>query len=256
MYNNNFVVAIKDGNGKTLRETSSTSELVDRVRRSKIYLPFQSEYSIFLENHSGDRALVKIKIDGTEIVSGGVIIPAFSGSSVERFLVDGNLKEGKKFKFVPLSDSGIQNPTSTENGKIEVEVAFEKRIMYTNTTANSADYHIDWTWRGGTGGIVDTFDSNAYPQSISCSRSVSPRSISQKGATVEGSKSKQQFQLGYIGEVGDPWFFEFTMLAPEEPNPVCTNQGTKKKYCPDCGKKLSYDAIYCVRCGKEQPKDW
>ena len=116
MYHNNIIVLIQK-DGQPLRETEGKF----------VHLPFHSEYSINLKNQSWRRAIASIKIDGTDVLGGNeIILPAYGTVNVERFLTNGDLNAGKKLKFVPLTDSKVQDPSSPENGLVEIEVWFEK----------------------------------------------------------------------------------------------------------------------------------
>ncbi len=91
MYHNQIIVLVKK-DGQPLRETEGKF----------VYLPFDSEYSIELKNQSSRRAVASIKIDGTDVLGGDeIIIPAFGSVNLERFITNGDLNKGKKFKFVP-----------------------------------------------------------------------------------------------------------------------------------------------------------
>jgi len=78
-------------------------------------------------------------------------------------------------------------------------------------------------------------------------------SIEQKGATVEGSKSNQQFNLVSAGNLlyGETTN-QFQLLAPKSERQPVTVKDTKFKYCTVCGTKLPKYAKYCMSCGLSQ----
>jgi hypothetical protein len=132
MHLNHLVVAVKKLNGDTLREsdilsTGSTSPIATHASKSaKVYLPFGTEYSLFLKNTADTRAVLDITIDGTNVLGGdSMVVEPRSESRLERFLLDGNLNSGRRFKFVALTDPGVQNPSEPRNGLVEVICRWE-----------------------------------------------------------------------------------------------------------------------------------
>jgi hypothetical protein len=84
-YSNSYVLAVKNSKRETLREYEG-----------KIYLPFYSEYSLFLKNNHNVRCMCDVKIDGTDVLGGQrLVIPANSNINLERFLVNGDMNKGR-----------------------------------------------------------------------------------------------------------------------------------------------------------------
>lgn len=121
MYHEKTVVTLCDSNKKPFREHSA--ERLDKGRKCKVYIPFESEYQFLLKNNTDRRIRLEVDIDGTNVTDSGIIVPANTTSYLERFL-----NEAKKFKFVPLSNEGVADPTSKENGVIKIRVAQEKKV--------------------------------------------------------------------------------------------------------------------------------
>lgn len=125
MHKKGLVACIKVG-GRILREQS------DRV-----YLPFGSEYSVYLKNLEHRRVKATLFIDGTNVSDGGFIVNGSSSIDVERFIKNGNLSSGNRFKFIERTKAieehrGIE----AEDGLIRIEYAFEKeppKIQYQKT---------------------------------------------------------------------------------------------------------------------------
>ena len=267
MYRNGFIIAVKNDRGQVLREAEG----------QHVYLPFNSEYKIFLKNDHPRRALVKIRIDGTDILGGqGLVLSPFSESEIERFVLDGNLSKGKKFKFVSLNDSKVQNPTSSKNGFIEVEFTLEAQpsVFYTTTVATWSPISNPLpTWWGSPTRITSEPDSctskggggsrsSSMSGNINCfSASMSTcdcnivesfnADASQKGATVEGDSSSQTFGTTSIGELEtSSTTLTLQILAPKDHFTPTTVEMTKVKYCTSCGMKLRYTDKYCSKCGE------
>lgn len=114
MFNNKAVIAVKV-NGKVLREFKDT-----------VYIPFGSEYSILLKNLNTKRAIFTVHLDGDDVAPGGIILNAGQEVNLERWIKNGNLSEGNKFKFIERT-STIEDHRgiSLEDGLIRVEYQFE-----------------------------------------------------------------------------------------------------------------------------------
>lgn len=116
MYNSKLSVCIKAA-GKVLRE-----------QKDQVYVPFGSEYSIYLKNLNTVRALVRINLDGVDVTDGtDLVIQPNSSIDLERFMKAGNLSQGNRFKFIERTSKveahrGIQ----AEDGLLRVEFQFER----------------------------------------------------------------------------------------------------------------------------------
>lgn len=111
MHKESVVVAIKV-NGKILRENGDT-----------VSLPFGSEYSILLKNLNSVRTQVKVSVDGTDATGGtSLIIGPNSSIDLERFIRNGNLQSGNRFKFIERTP-GIEDHRGigADDGLIRVE---------------------------------------------------------------------------------------------------------------------------------------
>jgi hypothetical protein len=115
MYNQKLVASIKV-KGKILREFKDT-----------VYIPFASEYSLLLKNLNTVRAIVNVYIDGENAVPGGLVIDPGRSVDLERWIKNGNLSEGNKFKFIERTAAIEEGPRGIkeEDGLIRVEYQFE-----------------------------------------------------------------------------------------------------------------------------------
>ncbi len=116
MYNQKLVASLK-ANGKILREFKDT-----------VYIPFGSEYSFLLKNLHTQRAVVNIFIDGDNIVEGGLVIDAGREVNLERYIKNGNLTEGNRFKFIERTGAIEEGPRGVklEDGLIRIEFQYEQ----------------------------------------------------------------------------------------------------------------------------------
>ena len=115
MYNQKLVASIK-ANGKVLREF-----------KDNVYIPFASEYSILLKNLNTVRAVVNVFIDGENAVPGGLVIDPGRSVDLERWIKNGNLTEGNKFKFIERTAAIEDGPRGIkqEDGLVRIEYQFE-----------------------------------------------------------------------------------------------------------------------------------
>jgi hypothetical protein len=114
MYRDSYILALMVG-GKIQKESDDGSVLI----------PFGSEYVLRLKNKLRKRAVADVWIDG-KIAAMGIVIDANGTVDLERFVADGNLSEGKRFKLARLTDPKVDQPNDSENGSIEVNFYPEK----------------------------------------------------------------------------------------------------------------------------------
>ena len=251
-----FVAVIKS-NGKVLRETQVNGT-------PTVYLPYFNEYLVELVNNHRVRCVAEVQIDGTDVLSGKqLIIEANSKVYLERFVVDGNLNHGKRFKFVPLSNSKVQNPYEPENGKIRVK--FWKEVDTTHILPKYQYPYDNWEWPYYTplywespfkyqssGGVIPASMNYCCSSIQTLNASAINGAMASGGATVEGGSSNQKFSLGSIGTLESTYTELVLQILPAEQ--VRTVQNTKHIYCSSCGKRNAYKNNYCFFCGSQLEK--
>ena len=152
MYNQKLVASIKV-KGKILREFKDT-----------VYIPFASEYSILLKNLNTVRAIVNVYIDGENAVPGGLVIDPGRSVDLERWIKNGNLSEGNKFKFIERTAKIEEGPRGIkeEDGLIRVEYQFELPrpvINVNNIIGNSFPYYPPGVRSSEYPGTVDKYSN-------------------------------------------------------------------------------------------------
>lgn len=251
-----------------------------REINGKASIPFNSEYKIRLKNkHSNLRAKARVWVDGRKASGlGDFILNPGETLDLERFL-DESLTSGRRFQFVPLSDSRVNDPTDSDNGLIKVEfyreVSFwdwQKTIVIDPQTipkqpkpwTPSSPYPDPWTPRRGSGtgdGLPytwpTTYCSSSNSMSVSSSWRAEPSSA-QAGATVEGGHSGQSFVYGSDFSTET---FPVTLtlrlkgISSSHSRPVVgpgviPPKRTKERFCGSCGKRRSrMSDRFCGRCG-------
>ncbi len=258
MFNSNFVLSLKNSSGQILREYGD-----------KVYLPFYEEYKLLLKNLRFYRALVSLKIDGTDVLGGHRLVIAPNDSiDLERFIEGGNFNSGPRFKFVPITGNA-QDPSSSENGVVVATIQWEAfpNITWTYTTAGTGnyippkvpiytDYHVNYCASNASrGNVIKSMSIGNTMTNISksfCSeQSCTPTSNSQKGVTIGGSQSNQKFGSTFVPYLSPEIVtLRLRILAPDQE--TRTIEDTKKRYCINCGKKIKSSYIFCPKCGTKQ----
>jgi hypothetical protein len=125
MFKNDVAVAIKV-DGKVLKEQGTT-----------VRLPFNKEYAILVKNLHSTSAVVKVEIDGVDVLGGRqLVVPANRSVDLERYIED-NFDEGHRFKFARMTDKvAAHRGRKAEDGLVRVSWQFE--------TALSVSLPITW----------------------------------------------------------------------------------------------------------------
>jgi len=165
MYNQKLVASIKV-KGKILREFKDT-----------VYIPFASEYSILLKNLNTVRAVVNVFVDGENAVPGGLVIDPGRSVDLERWIKNGNLSEGNRFKFIERTAQIEDGPRGIkeEDGLIRVEYQFElprpvinlNQVFGNNSTIYSSEYQ----------GVTDKYSKTSGWISASGSSTISQMNV-------------------------------------------------------------------------------
>ena len=227
MYKNNFVVCIKDCNGQVLRETNN----------NEVYLPFYSEYSIKIKNKNDYDCIASIFIDGIDILNGSFLfIKKEDETEIERFFLDENENNGKKFKFVP-SDN-IKESDKNENGIIRIKLLKQNN---NNTYTYYYPYYDPY--------MIYKPYSPTYPV-YSCSKTTSEYETLSlySGKTEEGLESNQSFF-----KKDNIIYSDFTeiIIKLKHNDKTLTINNTKNKFCKNCGKKMKIKDFFCSKCGNK-----
>lgn len=231
MYNEKMIATVKVG-GKVLREFKDT-----------VFLPYASEYEIYLKNLNTVRASVRVFIDGNDVLSGrSLIIEPNSDLSLERSIAGGNLTEGNKFKFIERTETIEKHRgIGAEDGIVRIEYQYEKIPQFQHPTFTQRSNE----WPGHHRGVVSKGIGGA---SLSTTRAYSTNA----GITVPGGHSTQSFKQGSYFAVEDTKHVIVLRLLGEskdyEPvtNPVTVKH---KPECQTCGKLNKSGAKFCSECG-------
>lgn len=255
MYNKKLAIAIKCNN-KVLRE-----------RGEEVYLPFGSEYSVFIKNLDSRRVQVNVQIDGTDVGDGrSFIINGNSSLTLTRFIKDGNLDCGNRFKFIERTEA-IENHrgVGVEDGLVRVEYQFERE--QTNYTVYPCSDPPIWNkpWRYINDVTCD--ETQFYSTEVRTSANVlgdQPRStsstvvnhsvntVNDEGITVPGSISNQQFhETSNIVTDGETHVMILKLRGENAQKTRVKKPLTvrSKPKCQTCGRVNRSNAKFCTECG-------
>ena len=252
MYKNNFAAAVKV-NGKVLREFNGT-----------FYIPFGSEYSIFLKNMNSRRALVNITIDGQDVMeNSSLVIDANSSVNLERFVRDAT--KGNRFKFIERTSKIEQHRgIDIEDGLIRIEFAFEKakpifQNIFGDYPAGVRRYDLQkMSTPQPYFGDVQCITKNipigtqaGYASSSLMSNCSNINStFSDVGITVEGSISNQKFQTVSSFDTDASEVMVLKLAGDIGQNIIQTPVVVKRTVaCKTCGTKNKQTAKFCSDCG-------
>lgn len=240
MYNSNFVVAVKV-NGKILQED-----------KEKVYLPFQSEYSLLIKNLNSRRALVNVFIDGENHTPGGLVIDACREIELERSLNNGNMSAGNKFKFIERTTAVEENRgIKLEDGIVRVEYKFEETYSYARQKwPNNNEPWIYNKWPSDDTilrGINRVYCSNVTLNSP-CAMSYS---ANENGITVPGSISEQKFEhAAWFPTENISHVIVLKLFGQKNATRVINPVTVKtKQQCVTCGKVNKVTNKFCSECG-------
>ncbi len=229
VYQNKFVAVVKC-DGKILRELDNT-----------VILPFKSDYSILLKNLNSNSALVKVSIDGNDVLSNkSLIIKANSEYELTGFIEKDNCIKNR-FRFIQKTENIVNHRgDNISDGLIRIEYTFEKNY-YTYSPPlfrhfNSQNILCGCNIDGHSNNISYTASTNLY---------------SDEGITVKGEQTHSQLTNGTIGPLQDQSDVIILKLKGENNNkeyikPITVND---KICCETCGKYNSYTMNFCPNCG-------
>jgi hypothetical protein len=272
MYQTGLVAVIKV-NGKVLRED-----------KDAVLLPFGSEYSILIKNLKSRRVMVKVTVDGTDATDGTLlVIHANSEIELQRFIKNGNLSQGNRFKFIQRTEEieefrGIK----ADDGLIRIEYWTESDPPlviprpYINYGPDNIRYNHDvQIWNTALKGSVDSpryrsFDSidsggersrgissrgistsSVFLNSVNSTPTASFSAQSDEGITVPGSLSNQQFTTVSSFPVqaqSEVLILKLRGTFANKPVPKPITVKTRQT-CTTCGKRSDSTSRFCPVCG-------
>ena len=278
MYQSKMALAVK-ANKRVLREFEDA-----------VYIPFGMEYSLMIKNLNSVKALVRVWIDGTDVTDGtSLVVGANQSIDLERFIKNGNMDEGNKFKFIERT-AGISahRGNKIDDGLIRVEFEFAvpqpaTRYLKSTQWPNYQPYPNDDVYRGlvGNAGFGDTTTFSSTDTYASGQLGAAPvasggtmrsRGTSTGFVNQVSTQSAEAYSLPVQGEVGITvaggvsdqkftavaWFptdgvkhvMVLRVLGEVGGEPVMAPVTVKTKpICASCGVTNRATAKFCAECG-------
>ncbi len=263
MTHKKLLVACLKVNGKVLREADET-----------VSLPFGAEYSVLVKNLDSKRIQIAVSIDGQD-AAGRLIIGPNQELELERFVKNGNLTAGNKFKFIERTGAIEQHRgIGAEDGLVRVEAWTEVTapqyvwptihhhyldplpgVVFTKTMGGQ---HTNSVTRSRITGSSATLGATVTNTASSNASYIQENGVqldcafhSDAGITVPGSESNQRFVT-----VSDfPCEAQSTVIVLKlrgvVGNQVVTQPVTvqAKPKCVTCGRQNKGGAKFCSQCG-------
>lgn len=216
-----------------------------------VYLNNGDEFEIELFNPTKTTVLSKIKINGTYISGGGIVIKPGQRVFLERYL-----DESRKFKFdtyeVETNSREVMEAIQN-NGDVRIE-------FYNESTPKIPNWSTDWVYHDWLGNSSNqwyynpTFTTNGlgmtntnFTSEVSCNYRSNLNSI-ETGRIEMGGKSDQEFS--YVNMKFDTWSSVVSewKILPNSQKPYESKD--LKVYCGECGTKRKKDSHkFCPHCG-------
>jgi hypothetical protein len=227
---------------------------------------------------------VNVFIDGENAVPGGLVINPGQSVDLERWIKNGNLTEGNRFKFIERTAAIENGPRGIkdEDGLIRVEYQFEISRPVTNVNqiygsnyfphypsgvrATKGSYNVGGTLRNAdfskgentrisaTSAISNYCAQNNIQSNAAVHDGMATMDcfVNDTGITVPGSKSEQSFQTTTVGAL-DPTIYNIVLrivgdLGHNKPVEQAVTVKHKQK-CVTCGHQNKHSAKFCSECG-------
>lgn len=241
-YKDYFVAEVKVG-GKILR-----------VQNDKVFLPFNSEYSILLKNLNTKRAKVKIQIDGQDVLSGHSIVMEANQTLDLAGFMKGS-KVTNRFKFIEKTQEiSDYRGDRVDDGLIRIEFAYEKPITYYYYEPLKTHWTPTYTpW--DVYGTSNDSSRNVHVGDVTCNycniSSNEFKDINDKGITVKGSETRQDFLYTTFGDSEEPQVIILQLVGKKDTGNVVQEPLTieKKLVCKTCGRSWKSFQKFCGNCG-------
>jgi hypothetical protein len=265
-----------------------TAHITKKKSRLKVYnghivfLNDKDNFEFELHNPKQKSVLVKVKLNGEYISTGGVVLKPGQRVFLERFLDSNNKFE---FSTYEVKDTSKNRSAIDLNGDVRIEFYDEQEVRNNFYLGNRTIYGNGIVYGSTTGGYVPQFgttisttggvtygttslstlntSNSTYTSSDLRSKfdtsstllSGKPNSLKKKSKSIEtgriekGDKSSQDFTNSYQ---------EFNYYTSHEISfkiqPLSTKNKTTediRHYCTECGTKIKSNFKFCPSCGNK-----
>lgn len=201
-----------------------------------VYLNNGTEFQIYLKNPYQKHIGVKVYVNEQEI-GGTLILKPGQSCWLERFM-----NNEKRFLFSTYEVENTQEMKNaiSKNGKVKIEFFMEREPVHYYGWNEILDMGATLN---ASGDVIDTISTSC------CVNSAKTYSNSiETGRVEKGSKSDQKFKDSDVSLEYNPFKTEIIQILPHSRKQVSVNE-TRRRYCGQCGKKVSPKDKYCSNCG-------
>lgn len=267
MYNNKFVATIQVGD-KTLRDDKD----------GNVYIPFNTEYEIYLSNLNSQTAVVTIEIDGDEVTkTSNIVVRPNQRTKIKGFnkALDDSLEDNYAFKFIEKTETiSKYRGDKPQDGLIRIGVKYEQENPFKiDWNYTYKDYSYEWNkpiyynskvpynFTGDDSSSLMRGSSNisftASNNSMGCvNESSNPsvflsQTVAPEGITTKGEYVKQDFDSTYVGPLeAKETVIIFQLHGQTKEQPVKKPITSRTKLvCEICGTRNKSLNKFCGECG-------
>lgn len=239
-----------------------------------VYLNDGTEFQIYLKNPYQTHLGIKIYVNN-QVIGGMLVLRPGQSFWLDRFI-----NENKKFLFstYEVEDTQEMRYAINNNGKVKIEFYHEKEESpYFNgmLTPTPLKTNFDWTnynitcssatssnvptqscFYSATTGDIGNLSASAATHSKlrsmsydSAANAVKSEDLSLETGRVEkGGVSRQEFEYCDIDFEYYPFKTENILILPVSRKQIRAEE-TRRRYCSQCGKKVSPKDKFCSNCG-------
>lgn len=239
-----------------------------------VYLNDGTEFQIYLKNPYQTHLGIKIYVNN-QVIGGMLVLRPGQSFWLDRFI-----NENKKFLFstYEVEDTSEMRYAINNNGKVKIEFYHEKEeTPYFNgmLTSTPLKTNFDWTnynitcssatssnvptqsclFSAITGDIGNLSASAATHSKLrSMSYDISANAAKTEDLSLEtgrvekGGVSRQEFEYCDIDFEYYPFKTENILILPVSRKQIRAEE-TRRRYCSQCGKKVSPKDKFCSNCG-------
>lgn len=230
-----------------------------------VYLNDGTEFQIYLKNPYRDHLGIKIYVNDKSIGNMLVLKPGQS-CWLDRFV-----DENKRFLFstYEVENTHEMRYAINKNGRVKIEFYHEREDRpYSTSVLTVTTPKTNFDWRDYTITCSDTYTSintccyssltgdMGTPIQTAANSSASTASFTvdksdlslETGRVEKGSASHQEFESCDIDFEYYPFKTENILILPSSRKQVRVEE-TRRRYCSQCGKKVSPKDKFCSNCG-------
>lgn len=239
-----------------------------------VYLNDGTEFQIYLKNPYQTHLGIKIYVNN-QVIGGMLVLRPGQSFWLDRFI-----NENKKFLFstYEVEDTSEMRYAINNNGKVKIEFYHEKEdTPYFNGMLTSTPLKTNFDWTNYNITCSSATSSNVPTQSCLFSTTTGDignlsasaathsklRSMSydisanvaktedlslETGRVEKGGVSRQEFEYCDIDFEYYPFKTENILILPVSRKQIRVEE-TRRRYCSQCGKKVSPKDKFCSNCG-------